>query len=84
VWLPEVVLQIEFLERTGADHLRHTKFVGLRNDKDRRRLTQGSDRVVCRKNDGNFSRIRRFYICLCCSSLLEDRRLREVGCSIFA
>jgi ATP-dependent DNA ligase len=35
VWLrPEVVAQIEFLERTGADHLRHTKFGGLRDDKD--------------------------------------------------
>jgi ATP-dependent DNA ligase len=35
VWLrPEVVAQIEFLEWTGADHLRHTKFVALRDDKD--------------------------------------------------
>jgi ATP-dependent DNA ligase len=35
VWLrPEMVAQIEFLEWTGADHLRHTKFVGLREDKD--------------------------------------------------
>jgi len=31
---PELLAQIEFLERTGADHLRHTKFVGLREDKD--------------------------------------------------
>jgi ATP-dependent DNA ligase len=35
VWVrPEVIAQIEFLEWTGADHLRHTKFVGLREDKD--------------------------------------------------
>jgi bifunctional non-homologous end joining protein LigD len=35
VWLrPEVLAQIQFLEWTGADHLRHTKFVGLRDDKD--------------------------------------------------
>ena len=35
VWLrPELVAQIEFLEWTGANHLRHTKFVGLRDDKD--------------------------------------------------
>jgi DNA ligase D-like protein (predicted ligase) len=35
IWLrPEVVAQIQFLEWTGADHLRHTKFVGLRDDKD--------------------------------------------------
>jgi DNA ligase D-like protein (predicted ligase) len=35
LWLrPEIVAQIEFLECTGADHLRHTKFIGLRDDKD--------------------------------------------------
>src|SRR5215471_5893236 len=34
VWLrPEVVAQIEFLEWTEADRLRHSKFVGLREDK---------------------------------------------------
>lgn len=30
---PEVVAQIDFLEWTGADHLRHTKFIALRDDK---------------------------------------------------
>jgi DNA ligase D-like protein (predicted ligase) len=35
VWVrPRLVAEIEFLEWTGADHLRHTKFVGLRDDKD--------------------------------------------------
>jgi DNA ligase D-like protein (predicted ligase) len=35
VWVrPEVVAEIQFLEWTGADHLRHTKFVGLREDKE--------------------------------------------------
>jgi bifunctional non-homologous end joining protein LigD len=35
VWLrPEAVAQIEFLEWTGADRLRHSQFVGLRDDKD--------------------------------------------------
>jgi len=35
VWVrPELVAQIEFLERTDADHLRHSKFAGLRDDKD--------------------------------------------------
>jgi ATP-dependent DNA ligase len=35
VWLrPETVAQIEFLEWTAADRLRHSKFVGLRDDKD--------------------------------------------------
>ena len=34
VWLrPEVVAQIEFLEWTEADRLRHSKFVSLRGDK---------------------------------------------------
>jgi len=37
VWLrPELVAQIEFLEWTESDHLRHSKFVGLRPDKDPR------------------------------------------------
>jgi DNA ligase D-like protein (predicted ligase) len=35
VWLrPEVVAQIEFLQWTAGDRLRHSKFVGLRDDKD--------------------------------------------------
>ena len=37
VWLrPEAVAQIEFLEWTAADRLRHSKFVGLRDDKNPR------------------------------------------------
>jgi bifunctional non-homologous end joining protein LigD len=37
VWLrPELVAQVEFLEWTESDHLRHSKFVGLRDDKDAR------------------------------------------------
>jgi bifunctional non-homologous end joining protein LigD len=33
-WLkPVLVAQIEFLEWTGENHLRHTKFIGLREDK---------------------------------------------------
>jgi ATP-dependent DNA ligase len=37
VWLrPEAVAQIEFLEWTEADRLRHSKFVSLREDKDPR------------------------------------------------
>jgi bifunctional non-homologous end joining protein LigD len=37
VWVrPELVAQIEFLEWTGSDHLRHSKFAGLRQDKDAR------------------------------------------------
>jgi DNA ligase D-like protein (predicted ligase) len=37
VWLrPEAVAQIEFLEWTAADRLRHAKFAGLREDKNPR------------------------------------------------
>jgi DNA ligase D-like protein (predicted ligase) len=41
VWLrPEAVAQLEFLEWTGADRLRHSKFVGLREDKDPRQVVR--------------------------------------------
>jgi bifunctional non-homologous end joining protein LigD len=41
IWLrPEAVGQIEFLEWTGADHLRHTKFIALRDDKDPRKVVR--------------------------------------------
>jgi len=41
VWLrPELVAQIEFLQWTESDHLRHSKFVGLRNDKDARNVVK--------------------------------------------
>ena len=41
VWLrPEAVAQIEFLEWTEADRLRHAKFVGLREDKDVRKVVK--------------------------------------------
>jgi bifunctional non-homologous end joining protein LigD len=34
VWLrPEAVAQIEFLEWTASDHLRHARFAGMRHDK---------------------------------------------------
>jgi bifunctional non-homologous end joining protein LigD len=43
VWLrPETVAQIEFLEWTGADRLRHSKFVGLREDKNARTVVKES------------------------------------------
>jgi DNA ligase D-like protein (predicted ligase) len=41
LWVrPELVAQIEFLEWTDADHLRHSKFVGLRDDKDPRKVVK--------------------------------------------
>jgi DNA ligase D-like protein (predicted ligase) len=40
-WLkPELVAQIEFTEWTPDDHLRHSRFVGLREDKDPREVTR--------------------------------------------
>src|SRR5260370_41839460 len=43
VWLrPEAVAQIEFLEWTEADRLRHSKFVGLRDDKNPRDVIKES------------------------------------------
>ena len=41
VWLrPELVAQIEFLEWTEQDHLRHARFAGLRDDKDPRKVVK--------------------------------------------
>ncbi len=41
LWLkPEAVAQIDFLEWTGGDHLRHTKFVALREDKDPKKVVR--------------------------------------------
>lgn len=41
VWLKaETVVRIDFAEWTGADHLRHPKFAGLRDDKDPKRVVR--------------------------------------------
>jgi DNA ligase D-like protein (predicted ligase) len=41
VWVrPELIARIEFLEWTDADHLRHSKFAGLRDDKDPRQVVK--------------------------------------------
>jgi DNA ligase D-like protein (predicted ligase) len=41
VWVrPELVAQIEFLEWTDGEHLRHSKFAGLRDDKDARTVVR--------------------------------------------
>jgi ATP-dependent DNA ligase len=41
VWVkPVIIAEVEFLEWTDADHLRHTKFAGLRDDKDPRALVR--------------------------------------------
>jgi ATP-dependent DNA ligase len=38
---PELVAQIEFTEWTPDEHLRHSKFVGMREDKEARELCEG-------------------------------------------
>ena len=44
VWLkPELVAQIEFTEWTPDGHLRHSRFAGLRNDKDAREVGRESE-----------------------------------------
>ena len=41
VWVkPRIVAEVEFLEWTGADHLRHTKFIGPREGKDPRKVAR--------------------------------------------
>ncbi|MGA7312901.1 MAG: non-homologous end-joining DNA ligase [Silvibacterium sp.] len=41
IWVkPEFVARIDFLEWTGAHHLRHAKFVALRDDKDPRKVVR--------------------------------------------
>jgi len=41
VWVrPEVVARIEYLEWTERDHLRHSKFTGLREDKNARSVVK--------------------------------------------
>jgi bifunctional non-homologous end joining protein LigD len=41
IWVkPQILAEVEFLEWTGADHLRHTEFVGLRDDKDPRAVVR--------------------------------------------
>jgi len=41
VWLrPELVAQIEFLEWTESGHLRYSKFVGMREDKNAREVVK--------------------------------------------
>ncbi len=41
IWVrPDIVAQVEFLEWTDADHLRHSKFAGLRDDKSAREVVK--------------------------------------------
>jgi len=41
VWVrPEIVARIEFLEWTESGHHRHSKFAGIRGDKDARSVVK--------------------------------------------
>jgi len=41
IWVkPENVVRIDFLKWTGSNHLRHAKFVALRDDKDPRKVVK--------------------------------------------
>jgi ATP-dependent DNA ligase len=41
LWVkPRIVAEVEFLEWTEADHLRHAKFVGLREGKDSHKVVR--------------------------------------------
>jgi len=47
VWIrPELVAQIEFLEWTEGDHLRHSKFAGLREDKDPKKVQRSTSEIA--------------------------------------
>jgi bifunctional non-homologous end joining protein LigD len=40
-WLrPELVVQVGFADWTGGNHLRHARFLGIRDDKDARDVTR--------------------------------------------
>jgi len=46
---PEVVAQVEFTDWTAADHLRHSRFVGLGDDKDAREAAKKVDQCEIRQ-----------------------------------
>jgi bifunctional non-homologous end joining protein LigD len=49
-WLKsELVAQVEFTERTDANHLRHSRFVALRDDVDARQVTRDAAISASRK-----------------------------------
>src|SRR5439155_12097649 len=76
-WLkPELVAQIEFTEWTPDGHLRHSKFVGLRDDKVApenymRRMTGGKDARMQSQAS---------YVDLACAEVDERFRPREILC----
>ena len=39
---PKLIAEVEFTDWTAADHLRHSRFVGLRDDKDAREVRKES------------------------------------------
>jgi ATP-dependent DNA ligase len=52
IWLkPELVAQIEFTEWTPDRHLRHSKFVGLRDDKEARDVVREDSKFMADLKD---------------------------------
>jgi ATP-dependent DNA ligase len=52
IWLkPELVAQIEFTEWTPDGHLRHSKFVGLRDDKEARDVVREDSKFMADLKD---------------------------------
>jgi ATP-dependent DNA ligase len=52
IWLkPELVAQIEFTEWTPDGHLRHSKFVGLREDKEAREVVREDSKFMADLKD---------------------------------
>jgi hypothetical protein len=59
-WLrPELVAQIEFVEWTEANHLRHARFVGLREDNNPKTCTAKS---ICLRLDRQVWRAKKIMI----------------------
>jgi DNA ligase D-like protein (predicted ligase) len=59
VWLkPKTVAQIEFTEWTPDGHLRHSKFVGLRDDKDARQVVREGLELRSKHTDALHTRVR--------------------------
>jgi hypothetical protein len=92
VWLkPQAVVRIDFLEWTGADHLRHTKYVAMREDKDPRKVVRetcslqafrllrndmDNGPLSCGKHDGLLGRIsQRVNWCEKLSTTIHNRSL---------
>src|SRR6267143_3224187 len=75
VWLkPEIVAQIEFLEWTDADRLRHSKFVGLSRGQESTRGRERAREPILKRRMRSSVRVRRNRICFCTRRASQRRR----------